>query len=349
MRRIALTFGFVMALFAASGPGSAYTQTLSDITTESSRALPSLLSDTGLFETGTLTVRKENLAYAPQYPLWSDGATKRRWIYLPPGTAIDATDPDAWVFPPGTRFWKEFAYSGPIETRMIERLADGSWRYVAYVWNEEGSDAVLAPDSGFRRHRTALSPSGYYTIPSRDDCRACHEGNAVPILGFSALQLSPERDRNSPNAEPKPQHAVDLPDAVARKLVTNLAADYVSNPPRIAVSSETARAALGYLHANCGHCHNAAGPLNDLDFDLFQSVAGGATGVEKMQQALLGAPSDFHLYGATQRVVPGQPASSVLVLRMASRNPLAQMPPLGTRAVDTQAMLLVERWIQELH
>ena len=40
-----------------------------------------------------------NLAFAPQYPLWTDGAAKRRWISLPPGTAIDASDPENWVFP----------------------------------------------------------------------------------------------------------------------------------------------------------------------------------------------------------------------------------------------------------
>src|SRR5688572_24156197 len=93
--------------------------------------LPLHLRDTGIDD-------PRNLAFSPQYPLWSDGAHKRRWIQLPPGTAIDATRPDAWVFPPGTRLWKEFALERPIETRLIEQLADGSWRYATYVWNEEG-------------------------------------------------------------------------------------------------------------------------------------------------------------------------------------------------------------------
>ena len=40
-----------------------------------------------------------NLAFSPQYPLWSDGAHKRRWISSAAGTAIDASRPDAWEFP----------------------------------------------------------------------------------------------------------------------------------------------------------------------------------------------------------------------------------------------------------
>src|SRR5688572_9223518 len=56
--------------------------------------LPELLSETGLYVTGTRRVVSRNLEFVPQYPLWSDGARKRRWIRLPEGTAVDATNPD---------------------------------------------------------------------------------------------------------------------------------------------------------------------------------------------------------------------------------------------------------------
>ena len=43
--------------------------------------LPQRLSGTGLFVVGsTSEVRREHLTFTPQYPLWSDGATKRRWL-----------------------------------------------------------------------------------------------------------------------------------------------------------------------------------------------------------------------------------------------------------------------------
>ena len=136
-----------------------------------------------------MRVRGDNIAFAPQYPLWSDGTSKRRWIYLPPGAAIDASRVDAWEFPVGTRLWKEFGYDRRVETRYIERLADGSWRFAAYVWNKEGTDAVLAAEDGAVLPVSA-APGGRYVVPSRNDCLACHEGPSVPVLGFSALQLS---------------------------------------------------------------------------------------------------------------------------------------------------------------
>src|SRR5437588_3047152 len=51
-------------------------------------------------------------AYTPQFALWADTATKRRWIYLPPGAQIDTSNMDYWVFPMGTKIWKEFTRDG---------------------------------------------------------------------------------------------------------------------------------------------------------------------------------------------------------------------------------------------
>jgi hypothetical protein len=48
-----------------------------------------------------------------------------------------------------------------------------------------------------------------------------------------------------------------------------------------------------------------------------------------------------------ERVRPGHPDASMLVTRMASRNPAIQMPPLGTRLVDEEALALIRRWIAE--
>src|SRR6185369_14671617 len=66
-------------------------------------ALPEQLHDTGLFAAGQPDRLGAGVEpFEPQHPLWSDGASKRRWIRLPPGTSIDARDPDAWRFPRGT-------------------------------------------------------------------------------------------------------------------------------------------------------------------------------------------------------------------------------------------------------
>ena len=222
-------------------------------------ALPETLEETGFSEA-------EATAYMPQYPLWSDGSDKRRWISLPPGTSIDKSDPDAWQFPVGTRAWKEFSRGGrKIETRFIERLADGAWRYASYMWNSTQTAATLAPVQG-------ISKLG---IPSRADCLACHEGAPVPILGYSAVQL----------------HA---------KL------------PR----------ALGYLHGNCGHCHNDSGPLANVELVLAQRAS-------------------------VPVATAARSRAELIVRKMQSKNPLTRMPPLGVTVPDAEGIALVERWLTQ--
>ncbi len=269
--------------------------------------LPGRLSETGLYEPGSLRLSPAVQAFTPNFALWSDGAAKRRWISLPPGTAIDRSDPAAWQFPPGTRFWKEFSHAGPVETRLIERLADGTWRYASYVWDSTGTEALLAPAYGVLRMPVSGAPGGVYDIPSEEDCRMCHEGGPVPVLGFSAAQLSTVDDTPMPGNE------------------------------------TLARDALGYLHANCAHCHNDRGPLSDIDLTL--SVADGA---DRILQTLVDREADTAVQSLRVRVVPGKPGDSQLVARMKSRNPNHQMPPLGTRVTDDVAVALVERWIEQL-
>jgi hypothetical protein len=296
--------------------------------------LPTHLRETGIDD-------PHNLAFSPQYPLWSDGAVKRRWIHLPPGTAIDASKPDAWEFPRGTRLWKEFALDRPIETRFIERLPDGSWQYGTYIWNEQGTDATLAPADG-------ATVRGNYAVPAEFDCRACHEGAPVPVLGFSALQLSSDRDPLAPHADVRSE--VDLQALIARGLVKNLPPELANARPRIAVSSPVERAALGYLHGNCGHCHNSSGNGVPVELSLAQSSVGGAADAERVLRSMIDAGGRFRPHGAgegARLITPGRPDASVLITRVRSRNPQIQMPPIGTQLIDKEALALLERWISE--
>jgi hypothetical protein len=312
------------------------------------------LRDTGLYAEATSDrIAARNLRFSPQYPLWSDGAAKRRWVFIPPGTTIDASGGAAgggWNFPVGTKLWKEFRFAGRrVETRLIERLSDGSWRYAAYVWNQRGDRARLVPAAGVAE-AFEIAPGIHHTIPSHNDCRACHEGQRVPVLGFSALQLSPARDRHAPHAEPQPPGAVDLPALVRRGLLVGLDSRLLAHPPRIAAGGATARAALGYLHGNCGHCHNAGGPLALLALPLDQTDA-DRRAVAALLGATVGRASQFRPRGAAHtldRIAAGRPEASALLVRMRSRLAAEQMPPLGTGMVDAAAMAVIERWISEL-
>ena len=81
-------------------------------------------------------------AYKPALELWADGATKQRFISIPAGTKIDTSSFDEWIFPNGTRVWKEFRLDGKrVETRLYEKGTDARWRHAAYKWNADESDA----------------------------------------------------------------------------------------------------------------------------------------------------------------------------------------------------------------
>jgi hypothetical protein len=305
--------------------------------------LPERLSQTGYGQPGLM-------AFSPQYPLWSDGTTKQRWIRLPQGKSIDASDPGAWEFPVGTRLFKQFSYGRPIETRVLQRRADGGWDYGVYVWNADGSDAVLAPVQGVPALPVAAAPGGRYTIPSRQDCIACHEGPRVPVLGFSALQLSPERDPLAPHAEPRSH--VDLVELTRMGLLHGLPGELLEAPPRIAARSAVERAALGYLHGNCGHCHagnelEASVPVN-LRLEQDHS---GRQFVPAVLRSMLESPGRYRstpTAEAQAAVVPGRADTSLLLERMRSRDPRTQMPPLGTAIADARGMALIRDWIESL-
>jgi hypothetical protein len=291
---------------------------------------PHTLRETGLYAGDAIDAR--NQPFAPQYPLWTDGAAKRRWIYLPPGTQIDATEPDAWKFPVGTKLWKEFSFGGArVETRFMVRTTAG-WEFASYVWN--GDEAVRAPDGATAAE---IAPGVRHRVPSEGECRACHGNAASPVLGFSELQLSVDRDPNAPHAQAPEEGSVDLGVLVASGRIRGIA----SIAPRIP-GAPIERAALGYLHGNCGHCHRSEGAVESVGMVLAQSIGGGA----RVQRTTVGAPA--HFMAPSLRIAAGLSVESVVLVRMRSRNPLTQMPPLGTQLVDDDATHLIATWIDQL-
>src|SRR5204863_4211538 len=169
----ALVIGWMAAAHAATTAGI-------DLPAHSA---PVRLADTGFAD----ATRRP---FSPQYPLWSDGAAKARWVYLPEGATIDTSDPGDWKFPVGTKFWKQFTFNGKkVETRFLWHASATEWIFATYVWNEEGTNAVLAPDTGVAG-AVALANGRRHDIPGRTDCRACHGEKRPGPLGFNALPLS---------------------------------------------------------------------------------------------------------------------------------------------------------------
>ena len=310
--------------------------------------LPAHLSQTGLFVAGSAdVVSPGNRPFAPQYPLWSDGATKRRWIHLPAGTTIDGGRAGGWVFPAGTRLWKEFSFAGRrIETRVLWKGPDSGWLAGSYRWNDAGTDAILADEQGLDSG-VEVASGRQHVIPSRSDCGACHGVNRAP-LGFNALQLSSDRDPNAIHGEPLTAGSLTLATLLEEGLLSN-AAPELRAPPRIAAADPPTRAILGYLAANCGSCHNGDASITALMPSL--SPADLVREGDAIVRRMAGQPSRWQPAGNTDGTLlidPGSPQTSAIVLRMQSRRPSAQMPPLGSVLQDRVALDALRRWIASL-
>lgn len=297
--------------------------------------LPCLLSETGLFAADMTTLGDGVHPYAPQFQLWSDGAEKRRWIWLPADTQIDTSDMDFWSFPAGTKLWKEFVRDGVrVETRLIEKQATGAWRTVAYHWREDQMEADAVPNGVDNASGTP------HDVPNADDCLTCHSQQPDKVLGFSAIQLSGE--------------PADVDDPLEWNLETLIADDLLTDPPAEPLSvpgTDVERAFFGYLHANCGHCHNPEGTANaQTGLDMWLKVADldGAVADSSVYQNLVDVDIvkiDGEHPAATKRIVPGDYQNSAVYQRFLDKEAAWTMPPLATEVTDPDGQAAMEAFI----
>jgi mono/diheme cytochrome c family protein len=312
---------------------------------------PARLSETGLYAAGRVgAIDERNRLFSPQYPLWSDGAMKTRWVFLPPGTTIDSRDDRAWEFPVGTRFWKEFTFNGrKVETRMLWKASAREWVAASYLWNDEQTDAVLASTLG-EPDVAPVSQTRRHSIPSTSDCVACHGARRTEPLGFNPLQLSTDRDPNAIHGEPLPPRSITLRTLVEERLLSPSRADLLDAPPRIPAASSSTRTMLGYFSANCGSCHRGDGEMAPRVPSLRWSdlLRDG----DAVASSLIGRATDWRVPGIAEGrsvlIDPASPESSAMLARMRSRGPSSQMPPLGTVLRDQAAIDAMARWIRDL-
>ncbi len=289
---------------------------------------PPTLSATGLYANGAGGALAASVVpYSVLFPLWSDGAEKRRYIALPDCSTIDSSDMDHWQLPVGARVWKEFIVDGKkLETRFIKRFGPNSADFVmvSYEWNDAGNEAFPRPDG-------VVDASGTtHDIPAQWECSVCHERLPSRLLGFGAVELS----------HTDPGWNVGSLSAAGRLSVP--AQNYV------VPGDATTRAALGYLHANCGICHNATseGIPFARTYDLRLSVDEKTVAQTGAMTTAVNVPvEEFAHVGITHRIKGGDPTSSCIAYRMSQRGSSDQMPPFGTKLIDPKGIAAVNAWI----
>lgn len=298
-------------------------------------AMPATLAEFGFFTDAPRQVPAARVTpYRLNTPLYSDGAEKLRFVYLPPGTQARAAGEGLLDLPVGAALIKTFAFAENggrrlIETRVLLHRADG-WTALPYVWNAEQTEARLAIAGAKVPVVTPVGEAITYRVPNKNQCKDCHglDGKVVP-LGPKARNLSAAWLADYTRAgqlDAVPQVAKPLP----------MWEDHAN------VSA--ADAARAYLDVNCAHCHRPGATASNSGLDLrWEQSDPKALGLMKRPVAA-GRGAGNLLFD----VVPGKPAESIMVHRMASTEGGVAMPELGKATVDREGLAVVERWIAGL-
>jgi hypothetical protein len=318
---------------------------------DASFGAPNDLACTGLYsDFATKTIAATAKPYDPGLHLWSDGATKLRWIALPAGAQIDTTDMNEWTFPVGTKVWKEFSVSGQrIETRMFWKRGTDDWVRGSYAWSADETSATYLPGG-----QTDVG-GGNYEVPSVDECDECHSGRIDRLLGFEAVSLSQTSSTG-----------LNMSALVAASLLTAAPTGSLIVPDD---GSGLGAPALGWLHANCGNaCHNpspsafaaSTGLLMRLevstDPDAGVQTLGAYVDTDTYRTAVNVTPNlQPYADDGWKRITPhdtfgigdgGLPGVSLIPYRDETRNNTQlQMPPIDSHIPDLADVAIVKNWI----
>ena len=312
---------------------------------------PKTLSSFGFFDDmATLTPDDGMVPFQLNTPLFSDGAVKRRLVYVPRRQAAAYAEDEAFDFPVGSALVKTFAFPADfrepdkdlrlIETRVLLRQADG-WHAWAYVWDERQTEATLKI-AGAKVDVATIAADGkplafQYAVPNKNQCKGCHalSGEIAPI-GPKARNLNGDFPYAGGSVN-QLEHwtAVGIlsgaPAAAAAPAVPNF---------RDGSAPLEARA-RAWLDVNCAHCHRAEGPASNSGLFLtWGETEPVRYGVMKRPVAA-GRGSGDRAFD----IVPGDPDASILMLRVESTEPGIMMPELGRHLPDPEAVALLRDWI----
>jgi len=315
-----------------------------------------LLSSYRFFTDGAAQVPNEGVVpYDINSPLFSDYATKHRFIWLPPGETMTYAESGVFEMPVGSVIIKTFSYLADlrdpesaerlVETRLLVRRADG-WEGHVYLWNEEQTEAELRV-AGARAPVEWIHTDGEprelnYVVPNTNQCKGCHEADDVVIpIGIQARHLN--RD-------------LDTGEGPANQLATLTEVGYLDGAPEDPADAPRApvwddpdsgtldERARTWLDINCAHCHSPVGPARNTGLDLrVEQTMPVKYGVCKTPVAA-GAGSGGRQYN----IVPGEPDLSILVFRLESVEPDIRMPELLRQLVHDESLVLVREWIESL-
>lgn len=343
------------------------------------------LSDYNLFADRTDPTRNPNsggIPYDLSTQLFTDYASKYRFVFIPEGEKATYSEDEVLDFPVGSVLVKTFAMPADtanrgqnellIETRLLIHREDG-WVARPYYWDTE-ADATLAIAGKSIDNMTTMHDGQTltftYAVPKASSCTSCH--SVVPLLQGPEDQRQPifkpigpkarflNKDfnyegytRNQLSYWEEQGVLAGLPNAlsdVSKAPVFNDAVD-----PAMLTPAELHDSAKAYLDINCAHCHRSeltlpepmyAGPAGSsgLQVEYNRNYEDDPTRFGTCKTPVAGGSPDYPLGD----VVPGAADMSYLVFRMSTTDPRHKMPELGRSTVHAEGVALISEWINQL-
>ncbi|MBV1921819.1 MAG: right-handed parallel beta-helix repeat-containing protein [Pseudomonadales bacterium] len=313
-----------------------------------------LLSSYRLFDDSTDPTQNANggVFYDLISPLFTDYASKYRFVYVPEGTQATYTDTDIFDFPVGSVIAKTFTaeaigYDQQIlEVRLLIRRASG-WVGLPYVWSETNSDGELANEGAVLSAMVSndageLIALDGYAVPRKNQCASCHRkaDDLFRPIGPKAKLMNSAVDYGD-IVENQLSHWVNL------GILKDAPIDPADAPQSVDWKDESAsldERARAYLDVQCAHCHIEGGRADSTGLHLDEEESEATSfGVCKTPVAA-GSGSG----GLLVDIFPGAPDDSILAYRMGSNDPAVRMPELGRSIVHTEGTNLIRDWISAM-
>ncbi|MGS0680857.1 SO2930 family diheme c-type cytochrome [Shewanella sp. 125m-7] len=295
------------------------------------------------------------ISYQLSTQLFSNYASKHRFIFVPEDKTIAFAPTATFDLPVGTVLVKTFSLpfdtqvTGAnneilIETRLLIHRETG-WTTLPYIWQDgEAKLQIAGKEVPHSLNHKGESQSFDYHVPSRAECKLCHQTSAdssrIEPIGLKAHLL------NRP---------IDYQGAQINQLRLWQQTGLLTDLPELAdvgkaydifdESAPLTTRAKGYLDINCAHCHNPQGfaSLSGLRLGFYVDHTRFEYGICKQPPGWDGGAR-----GLSYDIIPGDGDHSILVYRQELNEPKDRMPPIGRSLAHTDAVALIEQWIDEM-
>ena len=289
------------------------------------------------------------LPFKPTSELFTDYASKKRFVWMPDGTtATYSGDENVLELPVGSALLKTFYYDQVqpgntpkiIETRLLIRKQDG-WITANYIWNDDQTDAFLDTEGAtvpLTFTRNGVTRSIDYQVPGQSQCAMCHTNNSV----LKPIGIKPQNLNSLYN----------YGNGSVNQLLKWKQQGYLESVPQVQLSTVDYSDASqdinlrvrSYLDINCAHCHSDGGATEFLLLRFAYHLTNDIQNMGVCESALMQPPGIPHGWV----VKPGDISQSVLHYTMSTTASNYKMPRIGRTIVHDEAVEMIEAWINQL-